>query len=195
VPRVAAVLAAAVAAAALALPGCIVPIAIPSTRVEGGYTPDGNGNLRVGTHVAGYRHAREPRWDLGAGYSRSGSTFDPMVAYANGFYLEGAYLHSIDGNARLSIGPGIDLRFRDENDLVAVAYVRAGVEMFAPIKAHVSSDNKCGVTTGTWYGQLGLGAYVDVQKPIAEDGVAAVIGLSGRIPSFGGVGIYIPYCK
>jgi hypothetical protein len=176
--------------------GCIVPIAIPSTRVEGGYTPQGAGSLRVGSHVAGYRLARDPQWDLGAGYTLTTSTFDPMVNRASGFYFEGAYLRRIDRSARLSVGPGISMLFRGDRDaLLAVAYARIGVEMFQPVRANVSSDGKCGTTTGTWHGQLGLGAYIDIEKPIGESGVAAVIGVSGRIPSFAGVGFYIPYCK
>jgi hypothetical protein len=186
---------AAVAAIAASAAACIVPIGIPSTRVEGGYTPAGGGSLRVGTHVAGYRLDRDPQWDLGIGYTTT-PTLDPMATRAQGVYLEGAYLHQIDRSARLSIGPGIAMMFHgDRDELMPVAYARVGVEMFAPIKANVSSDGKCGTTTGTWFGQFGLGAYVDAQKPIGESGAAVVLGVSGRIPAFGGIGIYIPYCK
>lgn len=177
--------------------GCLVPLGIPATRVEGGYTAQGGGNLRVGTHVVGYRRDPSARWDLGAGYSLTTVARDAMPStHASGVYLEGSYLHRLDDHARLSIGPGMNLMFRDSaEDMVPVAYLRVGVELYTPMVAAVSSSDKCGVAAGTWFGQAALGAYVDVEKPIGESGVAAVIGLSGRLPAFGGAAIVIPYCK
>jgi hypothetical protein len=190
------VLRAALAALAVTATGCLVPLGIPSARIDGGYTPQGAGALRAGTHVVGYRHDESARWDLGAGYSLTTATFDPMVTHASGVYLEGSYLHRLDDHARLSLGPGLNLMFRGSaEELVPELYVRAGVEFFAPVHAAVSSSDRCGVAAGTWFGQAAFGAYVDVEKPLGESGVAAVIGLSGRLPAFGGAALVIPYCK
>ena len=176
--------------------GCLVPLGIPATRVDGGYTSKGGGALRVGTHVVGYRRDSSARWDLGAGYSLRTATFDPMVPRASGVYAEASYLYRLDDHTRLSIGPGVDVMFRGSADaIVPVAYARLGVELYTPTLANVSSSDRCGVAAGTWFGQAGLGAYVDVETPVGEPGVAAVFGLSGRLPAFGGAAIVIPYCK
>ena len=184
--------------AAIVAAGCVAPIGIPALRADGGYSTGGRLGGRVGTHVAGFRLDRDAEWDFGAGYTATAETFEPMLTTpAQGFYIDGAYLHRLDDNARLGIGPGISMLFRglDHEDLVPVGYLRASVEFFGPIHSTGTSSDRCGMSTGTWRGQAGIGAYVDVQKPMTESGLAVVAGLTVRLPALAGVAVFIPGCK
>lgn len=180
--------------------GCVVPLAIPSTRFDGGYTLDHRPTLRVGSHVAGYRLDRDARWDVGAGYTVTAPSNDvtgmrPTTSTSGG-YLDAAFLHRVDRSTRVSLGPGVSLQVPSGgSDVAPAVYVRAGVEMFTAGKANVSSSGRCGATTGTWIGQTGFGTYVEVAKPMTQDGFAVTAGLTVRLPAFGGIGIMIPYCK
>jgi hypothetical protein len=183
--------------AAVVAAGCVAPIAIPALRADAGYSVQGRPGGRIGTHVAGYRLSRDVQWDAGAGYMLSTETFDEMATSAQGAYIEGAFFHRLDRSARLGIGPGISVLVRDidQGDIVPVGYVRASVELFGPVHASGTKNDRCGTSMGTWRGQAGFGAYVDVQKPMTESGVAVVAGLTVRLPSFAGMAIFIPGCK
>ena len=115
------------AVATLLLSGCIVPLAIPSTRIDGGYGSTGQKTLRVGTHVVGYRIGRDASWDLGAGYAVTSS--HEMTPGAQGAYLDATYFQRVDGSSRLGIGPGIAAMFSGDQ-VVPTTYVRASFEMF-----------------------------------------------------------------
>lgn len=184
--------------------GCIIPLAAPSARIEGGYAMSSNsssrGTIRAGAHVVGNRTAADATWDLGAGYvgtAGGDERNDGMtpVESTHGGYIEGAYLHRIGEHTRLSIGPGLQVSQRDGDTLVPVAYVRSSVELYSPMHAAGSSSDRCGSATGTWHGQIGLGTYVDVQRPLTDGGITVVAGLTLRMPSFAGVAVVIPGCK
>jgi hypothetical protein len=183
--------------AAAVATGCVAPIAIPALRADAGYSAQGRPGGRIGTHVAGYRLSRDVHWDAGAGYMLSAETFDEMATSAQGVYIEGAFFHRLDRSARIGIGPGISVLARDigADDIVPVGYVRASIEFFGPVHSSGTSNDRCGTSMGTWKGQAGFGAYVDVQKPMTESGVAVVAGLTVRLPTFAGVAIFIPGCK
>lgn len=184
--------------------GCIIPIAAPSARIEGGYAMSSNqssrGTIRAGAHVVGNRTDANATWDLGVGYVGTGGGDDrddgmTPVESTHGGYLEGAFLRRIGEHARLSIGPGLQLSQRDGDTAVPVAYMRTSVELFSPVHQSGSSDDRCGMATGTWHGQMGIGTYVDVQRPLTDGGITVVAGVTLRMPSFAGVAVVIPGCK
>jgi hypothetical protein len=173
------------------LSGCLIPLAIPGSRVDGGFSLDGHFHVRAGTHVASYRKSSDASWDLGAGYALGDA--GTMYQGAQGVYVEASYLQVLGDNLRLGVGPGVEALFPTR--LASVAYLRTAIEMFTPVESRGVSKDRCGFVDGSWIGQLGLGGYVDMQKPLNQPGVAVVFGLSVRLPLFGGVAVIIPGCK
>ncbi|MCX5742257.1 MAG: hypothetical protein NT062_07155 [Proteobacteria bacterium] len=182
--------------------GCLIPLASPSARIEGGMAmsthQSARGTIRAGAHVVGNRTASDATWDLGAGYVGVAPGTDDVdhmpVAGSNGGYLEGSYLRRVGTGARFGIGPGVQLNLRD-HAVLPVGYLRASFELFTPVSASGTESDTCTTVTGTWHGQAGIGTYVDVQRPFAERGVTVVAGLTLRLPAFAGVALVIPGCK
>ena len=175
--------------------GCVFPIGVPSARFDGGYTVDRRPTMSIGSHVAGYRLDRDARWDVGAGYTVTAPSTDRMTPTTSGGYLDGAFLRRIDRFTRVSVGPGVSLQVPSGEDGVQPAvYVRAGVEMFTSGVSSGTSDSRCGSVSGTWFGQTGFGTYVEIAKPMTQDGFAVTAGLTVRLPAFAGIGFAIPFC-
>jgi hypothetical protein len=129
----------------------------------------------------------------GAGYAFAAA--GAKTGAGQGAYLEGTYFHRLGDGLRFGIGPGVDALW-PHGDLALVAYLRTSVEMFTPIESVGTSEpGRCGSTIGAWVGQLGIGGYVDVQKPIDASGISVVAGLSLRLPLVFGVATVVPHCQ
>ncbi len=152
----------------------------------------GRKTVRAGAHVVGNRIDADASWDLGAGYVATER--GEMTDASQGAYLEGSYLRRISPQARLGIGPGVQL-VKAGGVFEPIAYVRGALELYTPVNASGSSSDACGSATGGWYGQLGVGTYIDVQAPLDQRGGLTVIaGLTLRLPAFAGIALVIPHC-
>jgi hypothetical protein len=190
--------------------GCVVPFVVPSARVDSGFTQDHMLSTRIGTHFAGYRLDENAGWDIGGGYAitqtadataavpattKHGATMATGPTFANGGYIEAAWMRRVESFARIGLGPGLALQRRDDGTFEHILYLRGSIELFSRAFGSGSGGGKCGVATGVWFGQMGVGTYVDVEKPIDDAGIAVVAGLTVRLPAFAGVALVVPGCK
>lgn len=175
-----------------------MPYGIPPLRGEaGGATFVGQHtpalHLAGGSAIASGRTSHDQAFDVGAG-----GFVDVTAAGANvrGIYVDTSLFIDHGEVSRTSVGVRGELRFAN-GEGGAGAKLRIDHELFRTITGSFSGDDRCGFTTGNYYGAAAIGFYSEAGRVWQPDGVAAwtaTAGLSFRLPAVLGVSIGIPGC-
>src|SRR5690242_6492091 len=190
---------------ALLASGCIMPFAIPPTKVEVGAASRAGGtapstemiHVAVGSHLASGTRSRTQKFDLGMGWIFSHDFATEMASNTNGLYVDGAVF--VDRTHASRTGVGVRADVSDAPGGVQLRGVlRIDYEWFTPVDKPFKSDSKCGTAAGVHVGSAGVGVFTEagvMRLPSGEAAWTATAGVSFRLPSALGVAIGIPWCK
>jgi len=188
--------------AALLSGGCVIPFAIPPTRMEGGVSTlaggtDGSNrayHVGGGMHLASGNQRKDLPLDLGLGGFWDFLDHGPN---AGGGYVDAALFTDKNktSSTRTALGMRGELRYQ-AGQYGAGAKLRVDHELFAAVDDSFSEDDRCGVAVGSHHGNAGVGVYVEAGRVWQADGTAwlATAGVTLRMPGIMGVWIGIPGC-
>jgi len=192
-----------VVAAALLAMGCVLPYAVPPSRVDVGgahVLHGGEGNvfhLAAGVHSAamGPGVPRSDAVDVGVGYvldAGQGGLRD------QGAYGEASWFFLRSEHRRLSVGSRAEL-LRSGGETGGGLYARIGGEIFTTGGGAGASeaDNGCGTNFFRWRGVPGTGFYAEAgaqHLPDRRTSYVATAGLSIQLPGIIGFFLVMPDC-
>lgn len=189
-----------VALLSLLASGCILPYAVPPSRLDfGGAHVMHGGNVfhfAAGVHTAsaGDIVPHSDRFDAGIGVvlnAQQGSLRD------HGFYLEGDYFLRRREHTRIGLGMRGEY-LMDDGAFGSGLYGRVTLEAFGRGGGGGTGEGNCGSTSFVWRGAPGTALYVEAGGQTLPDGNAAFVstaGLSIRLPALAGLLFMVPGCS
>jgi len=178
--------------------GCVIPFVVPPIRGEVGAATQvlreepASLQAAVGTHLASGTWRDDQPFDVGAGY-RLAHNDD---ATSHGVYVDGAVFVERSRRTRTSLGGRGELLWTPMGKALG-AKLRVDHELFGTGSRDFRSDDRCGVTTGTHIGTVGVGVFAEVGPqwlPDRELAWTAAAGVTLRLPTSVGVFVGVPGC-
>ncbi|HTL37679.1 MAG TPA: hypothetical protein VL326_31325 [Kofleriaceae bacterium] len=177
---------------AAALPGCL--FAAPPTRTEVGWALGGGEPSRTrvatGAHLASIAPAESTRIDLGVGVLYESGDNTQMAPSTKGPYADVGVAVVRNRFARVFVGLRGERRWQ-AHEMHYGTKLRVDAEFFSHSSGPFSGAGECGVVSGAYAGNTGLGAYVEAGAAWlpGDPTWIATTGVTVRLPGFAGIAI------